>query len=123
MKITKVEYSASINLGDYNNEKVGFVAEVGENELPEEVVEKLRSKVKEVGGTNASALYDQIYKGKQELASLERKIKQANLTWNQTAEFLKAQGLKSDPPSMPQFTNLLSEVKEEKVFQVEGELF
>lgn len=121
MKIKQVEYSALLNLGNYQNEKIGFTAQVEEGETVEQVVEALRQKVKEIGGENAEDLYNKLYDGRNQLRTLERKIAEAAEKWNQTAEFLKAQGLKPDAPTMPMFNNLLPEVKEESSSVVEGE--
>lgn len=119
MKIKTVEYSALINLGNYSNEKIGFTAQLEEGETVEQVVEQLRQKVKDNGGVNAEELYDKLYKGRQELRALEAKIIKARQTWEQTAEFLKAQGLRPDAPPMPTFSNLLPEAKDEQVVEAE----
>lgn len=120
MKIKTVEYSALINLGNYSNEKIGFVAQLEEGETVEQVIERLRQKVRENAGGNADELYNKLYEGKQELRALETKINKARQTWEQTAEFLKAQGLRPDAPPIPAFANLLPEAKDEHV--VEGEI-
>lgn len=122
MQIKTVHYSALINLGNYNNEKIGFTAQVSESETVEQVIEQLREKVKQNGGSNAEDLYEKLWEGKRELAELERKIKKATDEWNATAEFLRAQGLKPESPNMPQFTNLLPEVQEENSGIIDGEL-
>lgn len=122
MQIKTVHYSALINLGNYNNEKIGFTAQVGESETVEQVIEKLREKVKQHGGSNAEDLYEKMWAGKRELAELERKIKKATDEWNATAEFLRAQGIKPESPNMPQFTKLLPEVQEENSRVIDGEL-
>lgn len=123
MKIKTVEYSALINLGNYSNEKIGFTAEIHEGETVEQVVEALRQKVRENGGTNAEDLYKTLYRGRTELRELEQKIAKARQHWEATAEFLKAQGLRPDAPPMPIFSNLLPEVKEEQVHdgEIEGD--
>lgn len=119
MKIKTVEYSALINLGNYNNERIGFTAQLEEGETVEEVIDKLRQMVKENGGVDADQLYNRIYDGKQKLKALEEKTLKARQAWEQTAEFLKAQGLRPDAPSMPMFSNLLPEAKEERVVEAE----
>lgn len=122
MQIKTVHYSVLLNLGNYSNEKIGFTAQVGEGETVEQVIEQLREKVKQNGGTNAEELYEKMWQGKRELAELERKIKKATDEWNATAEFLRTQGIKPESPNMPQFTNLLPEVQEENSGVVDGEL-
>jgi phosphotransacetylase len=121
MKIKTVEYSALINLGNYSNEKIGFTAELAEEETVEQVIESLRQKVRENGGPNADEMYNKLYESRQALKELERKIQKAAQQWNATAEFLRAQGIKPDAVDLPQFTHLLPEVKEEHT-RVDGEI-
>ena len=113
MKITTVHYSALINLGDYNNEKIGLTAEVKEDESVEEVIAALKEKVKTIAGPNAEELYNSISERRRALNELERKLKKATEQWEATAEFLRAQGIKPDAPNIPDFTRLLPEIKEE----------
>lgn len=117
MKIITVEYSALVNLGNYNNEKIGFTAQLQDGETPEQVVEALRNKVKEIAGPEADELYHQMSEGQYKLRKLNRQIEEATAKWNSTAEFLRTQGLKPEAPDMPMFTNLLPEpqIKEEQV--------
>lgn len=122
MQIRTVHYSALLNLGNYSNEKIGFTAQISEDETVEQVIEQLREKVKQNGGANAEELYETMWKGRRELAELERKIKKATDEWNATAEFLRAQGIKPESPNMPLFTNLLPEVQEENSGIIDGEL-
>lgn len=120
MKIKTVYYSALINLGNYSNEKIGFTADIEENETVESTIEALRLKVKEVGGVDAERLYSEIRDKRQELRELERKVRKATEEWNALAEFLRSQGIKKDAVDMPMFTNLLPEVKQEQI--TDGEL-
>lgn len=122
MQIKTVHYSALLNLGNYSNEKIGFTAQISDDETVEDVIEQLREKVKQNGGTNAEELYQTMYRGRRELAELERKIKKASDDWNATAEFLRAQGIKPEATNMPLFTNLLPEVQSEDSGVVDGEL-
>lgn len=122
MQIKTVLYQATINLGDYSNEKIGFTAEVQEDENIEDVIESLKAKVKSAGGLNADEFYAKQSDGKRALRELEIKIRKAKEQWDATAEFLRTQGIKPDSPNMPAFTNLLPEVKEESSGVVDGEL-
>ena len=122
MKITTIHYSALLNLGNYSNEKIGFTAQIKEDESIEQVIEQLREKVNQNGGVNAEELYTTMSQGRRQLADLERKIKKATDEWNATAEFLRTQGIKPEAVDMPRFTNLLPEVKEENSGIIEGEL-
>ncbi len=120
MKIKTVHYSALINLGNYNNEKIGFTADIEENETVESTIEALRLKVKEMGGVDADKMYNEIRDKRYQLGELERKVKKATEEWNALAEFLRSQGIKKDVVDMPMFTNLLPEVKQEQI--TDGEL-
>jgi len=115
MKITQVEYQALYNLGNYNNERISLRATVEDGETPEEVVDQLRQKAIALNagsGGDADELYGRIYRYKQSLQSLETKIKTAAEQWNQTAEFLKAQGLNPDAPKLSPFNSLLPPAEE-----------
>lgn len=122
MQIKIVHYSALINLGNYSNEKIGFSAELSDGESPEQIVEVLRQKIKDIAGLNAEEVDKLLYKGKREIEELERKMRKARQQWNATAEFLRAQGIKSDAADMPQFTHLLPEVKEESTQAIDGDI-
>lgn len=121
MQIKTIHYSALLNLGNYQNEKIGFTAEIGEDETVEQVIEALRQKVRDNGGQNADELYSKLYEGRHQLKELERRIGNATEQWNRTAEFLRAQGIKPEAVDMPPFTNLLPEVKAESQ-TVDGEI-
>lgn len=75
MIIKTVHYSALLNLGNYNNERIGFTAQLEDGESPESAIDKLRSKVEEVGGVNAQEMYENIYQKQQELKNLEDVLK------------------------------------------------
>ncbi|MGG6240915.1 hypothetical protein ACQ4N7_20020 [Nodosilinea sp. AN01ver1] len=115
MKITQVEYQALYNLGDYNNERISLRANLEEGETAEDVVAQLREKAIALntgsGGT-ADDLYSRIYRYKRDLGMLEEKIKTAAEQWNQTASFLKAQGLNPDAPTLEPFQSLLAPADE-----------
>ena len=123
MKIKTVHYSDLLNLGNYSNEKIGFTAQFEEGEdTVDDIIESLRQKVKDVGGKNADEFYTVQHRAKQQLVELERKIDKATRQWNATAEFLRAQGIKPEATDMPQFMNLLPEVKEEHSSVIDGEI-
>lgn len=123
MKIKTIHYKALLNLGNYSNESIGFTAEFEpELETVNAVIESLKEKVKEVGGTNADEFYSKQLEARQRLAELESKIRKATQQWNATAEFLRAQGIKPDAADMPPFNNLLPEVKQEHSRVVDGEI-
>ena len=119
MKITTIHYEACFNLGDYENEKIRLIAQLKEEDIPvSEAVDALRKKVLELGSPNARRLLDEIWEKRRELRKLEEKMEKRTEEWNQIAEFLKAQGLKADASSMPQFSNLLSPAEETTEIEV-----
>lgn len=120
MKIKTVHYMATMNLGNYSNERIGFTAQIEENESLESVVEALRQKVRDCALPNTSQLYQEIRERKNALEHLEHKLQNAKKQWELTADFLRTQGIKSDIPTMPQFTNLLPQIEDESV--TEGEI-
>ena len=99
MKITAVHFSALVNTGNYENEKVGLDARLEEGETVEQVVEALKDQV--------FALLDRSDKLQArrellwEIRELEDKAAEARANWEKTAEFLRAQGIRPDAPDMP----------------------
>jgi hypothetical protein len=91
MEIKVVHYSAVVNLGNYQNEKIGFEAQLGQGESVEAVVEALRAKVREIGGIDAEKMYTVRSEARQALYELERKTAKAREEWNRVAEFLRTQ--------------------------------
>jgi acyl-CoA reductase-like NAD-dependent aldehyde dehydrogenase len=120
MKIKTVQYLATVNLGNYNNEKIGFTADINEDDDVKQVVEALRQKVKDCALPNADDVQSEIYKHRNELRRLKDKLEKARSEWNATAEFLRSQGIKTDAADMPQFTNLLPAIADERV--IDGEI-
>lgn len=82
--------------------------ELDEEETPEEVIPRLREKAIAIVGESAEGLYAKKSKYEASIRELERKLASLRKEWDATAEFLKAQGIRSDAPSMPQFNNLLA---------------
>ncbi len=121
-KITSVYYSVSIDIGSHSNERMGFTAQIGEDDNIKQVVEQLRQKVIEHGGISARELFDKILQRKNELRELEQKVRSATHKWDATAEFLRAQGIKPEASYMPQFDNLLPVITEETSGIIDGEV-
>jgi hypothetical protein len=118
MKITHVEYKALYNLGNYNNESIALRATVEEGETPDEVVEQLREKaiaLNVASGGTVDELYDRMYRYRRALEGIQANTNSAIKNWNQTAEFLRAQGINPEAPDMPLFPSLLSPAAEEVV--------
>ena len=120
MKIRTVQYLATMNLGNYSNEKIGFTADINEDDDVEQVVEALRQKVKDCALPNIEEVQSEIYKQRNELRRLKEKLEKARSEWDATAEFLRTQGIKADAANMPQFTNLLPAITDERV--IDGEI-
>lgn len=120
MQIKTIHYSALINLGNYNNERIGFTAEIAPDESIPDVLAELRQRVVTNASLDAEKVQQTLYDGRNKLKDLESKIHKATAEWNAIAEFLRAQGIKPESPNMPQFTNLLPEIKSDRV--VEGEI-
>lgn len=122
MKIKRVEYSALVNLGNYSNERISFTADLTDGETPETAIVQLRTKAQECALPNMDTTISDIYKAQKELKDLERKLVKARGEWNATAEFLRAQGIKTDASDMPQFNRLLAGLSEESVEVTEAEI-
>lgn len=115
MKITQVGYQALYNLGSYNNERISLRATLEEGDTPDDVVNQLRQKAIALNagsGGEADELYGRIYRYQRDLRELEAKIKTAAEQWNQTAAFLKAQGLNPNAPTLEPFQSLLAPADE-----------
>ena len=120
MKIKTVQYLATINLGNYSNEKIGFTADINEDDELKQAVEVLRQKVRDCALPNIEDVQSEIYKHQNELRRLKDKLEKARSEWDATAEFLRTQGIKADAANMPQFTNLLPAIADERV--IDGEI-
>lgn len=110
MKIKRLHAHFLISTGNYNNERIGFSVEVNEKETLESVVSQLRERAKKIIGPTAEDFYETARKYARECRSLEEKLDKLRKEWDATANFLKAQGLNPEAPSMPQFRNLLEAV-------------
>lgn len=121
MKIKKVTYSALVNLGDYQNERIGMVAHLEEGDSPDAAIEELRRRVTEISGPRLADMQTKRWELRNELRDLESQLQTTRESWVRTAEFLKAQGIRSDPPEFPEFVKLLNPAAVEEVEVVEAE--
>lgn len=122
MKIYRVMYSALVNLGDYQNERLGMTAILDEDESPEDAINQLRERIKPLGGMRLQRYYEVRHEMKHQIHELERKLKEYERRWNSAAEFLRAQGIKPDVPDFPQLINLLEPaIENEESGVYEGE--
>lgn len=117
MHIRQIHAHFLISIGNYSNERIGFSVELEEGETPEEIIPQLRDKARAIVGKSADELYNQKISIEGTVRQLECKLESLRKEWNATADFLKAQGIRPDAPSMPQFNNLLSaaHVEEETI--------
>ncbi|MEI1375978.1 hypothetical protein PQG02_06910 [Nostoc sp. UHCC 0926] len=121
MKIKLVHAHFLISIGDYSNERIGFTAEPEDGDTVESMVAELRDKAIKAVGPKANELYDARSILERQCNALEKKLTTVRSEWDDTAEFLRTQGIKPDAPPMPQFNNLLAAVKveEESVSETE----
>lgn len=114
-KITKVNYRALVNLGNYENEACELEAQVSEGEDWQAVLEGLKEKACTQLGRRERYLNlrKQVDDKKQELESIEAALTDAKYYWEQAVNFLKSQGLDiKDTVSFPTFA--LSLIPDEK---------
>jgi hypothetical protein len=118
MKIEKLHAHFLITTDSYNNERVGFTVTLDEGEDTTKVVELLRIRACNAIGESADALSSKRRTLSYNCDNLQKKLDKLREEWEATAQFLKAQGLNPEAPSMPQFRNLLQSVKvdSEEVF-------
>lgn len=107
MHIKRIEYSALFNLGDYENQKFSLSADLEEGESVDEAMTTLKSKVIEMAGDGAKNAWEERWRVQREIEDLTKKVEQARATWSTVSEFMRAQGLKSDPAEFPDLTKLL----------------
>ena len=113
MKIKLVHAHFLISIGDYSNERIGFTVELEEGETVTSVVDDLRQQAITAVGPKSEELYRQNRQLRVENRELEEKMNKLRSEWEATAEFLRAQGIKPEAPSMPQFQRLLNAAKVE----------
>ena len=122
MKVTRIEYEACFNLGDYENEKVRLCAQLDTDESTEEVVSQLRTAATSAALEAPWKVEGRVYEAQRQLRALETKLEKKTDEWNQMAEFLRTQGIKAEAQPMPQFTKLLEpSLQQEQTEVVEGE--
>ncbi|MCC5622813.1 hypothetical protein [Nostoc sp. CHAB 5715] len=114
MKIKFVHAHFLISIGDYSNERVGFTVELEEGDTVTSVVNHLRQQAITAVGPKSEELYNQNRRLQVENRELEERTKKLRLEWEATAEFLRAQGIKPEAPSMPQFNKLIAAAKVEE---------
>ena len=120
MHIKQIHAHFLISIGNYSNERIGFTVELEAEEAVETVVAELRQKAIAAVGPLAEELYEQKHQLERTCRELHQRLEKLKTEWDATAEFLRAQGIKPEAPSMPQFNNLLSAAKPEETV-IEGQ--
>lgn len=126
MIIKTISYSCLTNLGNYENERIEAIAEIAPDDDPAMELDDLKDWVHERCGFHEKykAMRDRYDLLKGKLDKLEQRLKLAHETWNQTAEFLRAQGLRPDAPDFPiQMLPALPEAKADDDDILDGMIF
>ena len=124
MKITTVSYEALANLGNYENEKIKLDAIVEDGDNWEECLEQIRNNVHEQlkNKEKYNAYCNRFYDQRRKLEEITEKLQKAYEQWEETSNFLTAQGLKADVPSFPiEKQNLITAGIEEVEPQIEDD--
>lgn len=102
MLITQVSYSRLVSTDDYENEKVGAVANVDDGQDATEVLSELRAWVNEglTLDSKRKDTEDQLRDIEWRLRSAKSELHNATKRWAAAKDFLKLHGL-SVPPSEP----------------------
>jgi predicted trehalose synthase len=99
MQITQVHYQHLVNLGDYENERVGAWGNVDPNETPQEALELLKAWVEEQVGavrrarTSLEDLNERIYQSNADLRRIQGDLELAQKRWDKARSFLTALNL------------------------------
>lgn len=103
MKIVQVEYRRLRTFGNYENETVGAMAQVGEGETPEQAVEALRQWVDAILGDaeERSELQNAISELRWKKENLERQFEMAGKRWESMMAFLERLGIER-PEGIPE---------------------
>ncbi|MBE9179125.1 hypothetical protein IQ268_11185 [Oculatella sp. LEGE 06141] len=123
MKIKRVIYSALFNIGDYENEKIGFEVELEEGESADDAIAMLRDKAVTAAQPDSNKVWRERSRLQVELRELEQKLTEARSKWAATAEFLTKQGIKTDVQPFPELVNLLPAVENESTEVIDATPF
>lgn len=124
MKITTVKYAALANLGNYENERIELEATLDEGDKYDECLEILKQKVHEQlkNEKDYFAYCDRYNDAQRRLGEISEKLQKAYGQWEETSNFLVAQGLKPHPTSFPIERQNLITAGQDEMEVVEGEL-
>jgi len=99
VKITQVHYQKLVNLGDYQNERIGAWATIEEGESPAAALTALTDWVEERGNARAvqedeiSAARTTIARLRDSAHTLAREVEEMRQTWRKGRAFLATVGL------------------------------
>lgn len=102
MKIVTVEYRRLHSFGDYSNETVGAVAEIGEHQTPEDALGELRTWVTMQLSHSGEirTLQGEINELRWKKENLERQFETAGRKWEAMMAFLEKLGIQR-PAEIP----------------------
>ena len=124
MKLKTVKYAALANLGNYENERIELEAELEGGEDYTEALIRLTEMVhQQLKNEKEYFEYcDHYNQARRKLSDITEKLQQAYDQWEETSNFLIAQGLKPSVPSFPiERQNLITAGIEEVEVEVEDE--
>ena len=136
MRIKEVQYQRLFTLGNYNNERIGFVAEVNENEDANKVLGELFFKVLDVEDCletyrfllrRLDSIEEQIVSTERDIARTQSRITELKITIDELVEKIKqgdydarlrhaceTESLKELRKRLEDYTNLLKEQKKQR---------
>lgn len=110
MKITKILYTATSQWGNYDRdrENITLEAELTEGDDINEAFNQLRELVhgQLITESKFIEIRNKYRDAERALNSITSKVEKAQSTWETVSEFLKAQGLNTDPAKFPQLPQL-----------------
>ena len=107
MKITSATYGGTFSTGNYENQKLSLSAQLEEGDTAESVITALKEKVCQLAGPSSEQQWREQRRMEKVLFDLGKKVEQAKKDWEAAAQFLQAQGIKTDMPDFPSLKLLL----------------
>ncbi len=92
-----------------------FTLEIGEKTTLKQAIDETRQKLAEALGSQYSVLINERNDLVKEIEDLESKVAVARTKWEDTQQFLAAQGIKTDAAGFPNFNNYLLPSSQETV--------
>jgi hypothetical protein len=107
MKIVSATYGGTFSTGNYENQKLSLSAQLEDGDTAESVITALKEKVCQMAGPSAEQQWREQRRMEKVLFDLGKKVEQAKKEWETAAQFLQAQGIKTDMPDFPALKLLL----------------